>query len=97
MRVFIVNTALKSTSETPLYEVLTEDRFKQDRANFEAHLCKEFSLENLLFWERTKAFKSLAHSETMSYELFVREAIDIYSTFVRSGSPLEVSAKSHVF
>ena len=70
---------------------LTDGKYAAERSSFEKHLAKEFSVENLVFFDRVGEFKKMCEDEHEHGEEFIaRQAWRLYREFLARDSSMEV-------
>jgi len=84
----------KSEAESQFLFFLQKNEF---RMPFRAYMEKEFSQENLDFWQRIDRFKWRYNStcEIRAPDL-IKEAVDIYKSFIPEGSPHSINVPSKI-
>lgn len=76
----------------PLEQILLNDDYAALREDFKAHLVREFSIENYLFFNASYNFEyRKARSE--SDEHLARSAVKIYYEFIQDDSPSQVNVQ----
>lgn len=81
-----------SQFKVPLHDVLVRVELQGFRIDFAEHLAREFSLENLLFWDAARRYES--EWASLSVDDARTQALGIYDRFVVPGSSHEVK---HVY
>lgn len=73
-----------------LRDILVDDAYQLERRNFIDHLVREFSVENIFFFQETREFYSFFTSHQHTKEEIGIAAIAVYFKFVASGAPYQV-------
>eukprot|EP00474_Spongospora_subterranea_P001871 CRZ02329.1 hypothetical protein [Spongospora subterranea] len=85
-----------ATNDTKQHELERFLRTEKGFAAFKAHLMKEFSVENLLFWSDVQKFKASCTGDSQMTSSTLQIANDIYHKYLAEEAPLEVNLPSEL-
>ena len=85
------NWSTSSHQDTPLIDILTNDVFAKELADFEQHLVRELNFENYELWRKAYEFPKFVAG--VSPLEAAQGAMKIYKEFIQVGAMAEVSER----